>query len=129
MGVVYRAREISLNRPVALKVLGSRLNTPSYIARFKREAEAAAKLNHPGIASVYSIAQEDFCYIAMEYIDGVSVREVIDRLRQTSTPAESIDSCLRRREELDHLVPVRSPLAAGPPREESRLTSSARARP
>ena len=55
MGIVYRARQLSLDRVVALKILGPALNSEAGKARFRREAQAIAKLNHPGIASVYFI--------------------------------------------------------------------------
>jgi serine/threonine protein kinase len=81
MGVVYRAQQISIDRVVALKVLGSALNRNPDIIRFRREAQAIARLHHPGIASVLFVGQdEQVCYMAMEYIDGVSLRVVIDRL-------------------------------------------------
>jgi serine/threonine protein kinase len=96
MGIVYLGRQVSLNRPVALKVLGSALTDSGQVARFRREAQAVAKLNHPGIAGVYFIGQDrELCYIAMEYIDGLSLREVIRRLAATRQPDESIAGILR----------------------------------
>src|SRR6516162_8689509 len=78
MGIVYQARQLSLDRMVALKVLGQRLTRPDDIARFRREAQAAAKLHHPGIAAIHFIGQDDqLCYLAMEFIDGSSLSEVI----------------------------------------------------
>ncbi|MCX6565477.1 MAG: serine/threonine-protein kinase, partial [Candidatus Aminicenantes bacterium] len=82
MGVVYRARDTRLNRPVAIKLL-----TPALVAhsdrrnRFVQEARAAAALNHPSIAQVYDIDEVDGrLFIVMEYIDGRSVgRLIIDR--------------------------------------------------
>lgn len=78
MGVVYEARQVSLDRPVALKVLHRGLGlTDSAIARFQREAHAAARLNHPNIVPIYGQGElEASYYYAMELIDGVS----IDRL-------------------------------------------------
>ncbi len=58
MGIVYLARQVSLDRLRALKVLGQALNEPTAIARFQREAQAVARLDHPGIASVYFIGQD-----------------------------------------------------------------------
>jgi serine/threonine protein kinase len=96
MGVVYQARQVSLDRLVALKVLGSRLTRPQDITRFRREAQAAAKLHHPGIAGIYFIGQDDkLCYMAMEYIDGLALSDLIDRLRQARHPQPSLDACVR----------------------------------
>ena len=92
MGIVYRARQVSLDRTVALKVLGAALSREADRMRFHREAQAIAKLHHPGIAGVYFIGQDrHVCYIAMEFIDGLSLREVIDRLAASHDPALTID--------------------------------------
>lgn len=81
MGEVYLATQISLNRPVALKVLHSRLlSKPSYLARFEAEATAVAKLNHPNIVHVYTLGCIDQVrFIAMEYVEGTNLREYINR--------------------------------------------------
>ena len=79
MGVVYKAHEESLNRFVALKVLGQHLSEDeSYVERFKREAQSAAALNHPNIVQVYSIDDFDgrHCF-AMEYVQGSSIQQMI----------------------------------------------------
>jgi serine/threonine protein kinase len=95
MGIVYLARQLSLNRPVAMKVLGSALTDQTDIARFQREAQAIAKLNHRGIAGVYFVGQDrDVCYIAMEYIDGMSLRELTTRLSSSVHHGRSIDDIL-----------------------------------
>lgn len=95
MGVVYLARQVSLDRLVALKVLGPALNRTSDKARFRREALAAARLNHPGIAQVFFVGQDgQVCYMAMEYVEGVSLREVIDRLAAANDPGVTLDSVL-----------------------------------
>jgi len=95
MGIVYKARQVSLNRPVALKVLGQARTDPRDIERFKREALAAAKLNHPGIATIHYIGQnEHICYLAMEYIEGLSLRQIINKLASTNNPETTIDSLL-----------------------------------
>ena len=96
MGVVYQARQLSLNRLVALKVLGQALTRTSDVARFQREAQAAARLQHPSIAQVYYIGQDrHLCYLAMELIDGASLRKVLDRLGTTATLDSSFDSVVR----------------------------------
>ncbi|MEN8164532.1 MAG: serine/threonine-protein kinase, partial [Acidobacteriota bacterium] len=79
MGVVYKAHEESLNRFVALKVLGQHLSEDeSYVERFKREAQSAAALNHPNIVQIYSIDDFDgrHCF-AMEYVQGTSIQQMI----------------------------------------------------
>lgn len=79
MGVVYKAHEQSLNRFVALKVLGKHLSEDeSYVERFKREAQSAAALNHPNIVQIYSIDEFDgqHCF-AMEFVVGASIQQMI----------------------------------------------------
>src|SRR5687767_12442748 len=96
MGIVYQARQLSLNRPVALKVLGQALSRGTDVARFQREAQAAARLKHPAIAQVYLIGQDrHICYLAMELIEGASLRKVLDRLGTTATADSSLDSVVR----------------------------------
>src|SRR5438876_188056 len=96
MGVVYLARQKSLDRVVALKVLGAALAHPSDILRFKREAQAAARLNHRGIATVYYTGQdEEACYMAMEYIDGITLRQLMTRLGSTQNPHVGIETVLQ----------------------------------
>jgi hypothetical protein len=81
MGVVYRARQLSLNRAVALKVFDGSLAHPSETARFRRAAQAAARLQHPNIATIHAVGEEDgICYLAMEQIDGASFQQVAPRL-------------------------------------------------
>jgi hypothetical protein len=85
MGVVFEARQISLNRKVALKVLSGSLGlTATAVQRFRREAEAAGKLHHTNIVPVYTTGEEDGTHFyAMELIDGPSVDRVIRELRST----------------------------------------------
>ncbi len=83
VGVVYEAHELSLQRRVALKLLqhGPRL-TPSHIERFRREAAAAGRLQHEGIAAVYRVGECDGThFIAMELIDGPNLAQVLGRIR------------------------------------------------
>ena len=83
MGVVYEARQVSLNRQVALKVLSGGLGlTSKAVQRFHREAEAAAKLHHTNIVPVYATGEEQGTHFyAMELIDGASLDRVIRQLR------------------------------------------------
>src|SRR5271156_8931 len=77
MGDVYLATQLSLNRPVALKVLRSNYaSNPTYLARLRSEATAVAKLNHPNIVHVYTLGCVDqINFIAMEYVQGTNLRE------------------------------------------------------
>jgi len=79
MGVVYRARDTRLNRPVAIKLLSPALvANPERRQRFVMEARSAAALSHPAIAQVYDIDEADgLLFIVMEYIDGRSVGRLI----------------------------------------------------
>ncbi|HPB55099.1 MAG TPA: protein kinase [Candidatus Aminicenantes bacterium] len=79
MASVYKAHEMSLNRTVALKVLRPELaEDPSFVKRFQREAQAAARLNHPAISTVYAIGQEgELTFFAMEYVQGCTLRQLI----------------------------------------------------
>jgi serine/threonine protein kinase len=92
MGVVYRARQQSLGRTVALKVLGHALTRSSDVARFRREAQAAAKLEHPNIARLYFVGQDgDICYMAMEYVEGTTLRGILESLATDTGPFATID--------------------------------------
>jgi serine/threonine protein kinase/Tol biopolymer transport system component len=76
MGVVYRARDLDLNRPVAIKFLITEAATEDRRRRFQQEAQAASSLNHPHILSVYEAGQADGQqYVIMEYVDGCTLRE------------------------------------------------------
>jgi serine/threonine-protein kinase len=80
MAEVYLARDLRLERPVALKVLAPALSSdPSFVARFRREAQAAAGLSHPNIVAVYDWGEALGSYfIAMEYAPGRTLAEVIE---------------------------------------------------
>ncbi|HEY7134034.1 MAG TPA: Stk1 family PASTA domain-containing Ser/Thr kinase [Acidimicrobiia bacterium] len=90
MAEVYLARDQLLDRPVAVKVLFPEYaRDPSFVERFRREAQAAANLSHPNIVAIYDWGQEDDTYfIVMEYVDGQSLRDLI-RSRGRLTPHES----------------------------------------
>jgi len=81
MGVVYRAQDTKLNRPVALKMLKAELtDNPDRLRRFLQEARAAAALTHPSIAQVYDIdTVDETTFIVMEYIEGQTISSLIAR--------------------------------------------------
>jgi serine/threonine-protein kinase len=83
MGVVYLAQDTKLDRKVALKILPADLaSNRDRMDRFVREAKAAAALSHPNIAQIFEIGEDNGThYIAMEFIDGVTLREKIRRER------------------------------------------------
>ncbi len=87
MADVYAARQLSLGREVALKVLRPDFaRDKDYIHRFRREARAAAKLNHPNIVQVYDVGNVDSVhYIAQELVDGENLRQSLDRNGVIST--------------------------------------------
>ena len=80
MADVWLAEDLSLPRRVALKVLHSHFaRDPEFIERFRREAESAAALQHVNIVSIFDRGQdEDTYYIAMAYLDGRTLRELIE---------------------------------------------------
>lgn len=97
MGVVYEAVQTSLNRRVALKVLGAGLGlTPQAVDRFKREAEAAARLHHTNIVPVYATGEQGGTHFyAMELIHGPSLDAVVRQLRERqAAPARTVPADL-----------------------------------
>jgi serine/threonine-protein kinase len=97
-GVVYRARQKSLNRTVALKVIGlGQWATQAHLKRFRREAEAAANLDHPCIVPIYEVGErEGSCYFSMKFIDGGQLDEVAKRTPISSRNAAELIAKLAR---------------------------------
>lgn len=82
MADVYIAQDQRLSRQVAVKILRSDLaKDPTFVARFRKEAKAAAGLNHPAIVAVYDSGEEPAPYIVMELVTGQTLREIIHSLR------------------------------------------------
>ncbi len=81
MGVVYKATQVSLNRPVALKILKKELcNVADYEERFIREARSAGSLNHPNILQIYDVSvSNDIYFFSMEYIEGESLADILEK--------------------------------------------------
>ena len=83
MGAVFKGRQVSLDRPIAIKILSSNLDTAdgSFAGRFQNEARAMARMSHPGIVEVYQFGRTDtgLLYIVMEFIEGTDVAKMIAR--------------------------------------------------
>ena len=98
MGVVYKARQKSLNRLVALKLLApERADDPQFAARFEKEAHTLAALNHPNIVGVYDfgvtqtlLSEMPTYFLLMEFVDGVNLRQLLQTKRLTPKEALGI---------------------------------------
>jgi serine/threonine protein kinase len=82
MGVVYRARQTSLNRIVALKmILPGRLSSPTAVQRFYQEARAAAGLDHPGIVPIHEVGEVQGChYYTMAFVEGLTLTDWVHQI-------------------------------------------------
>jgi len=90
MARVYVARDMRLNRRVAVKIPHQRfVGDPDFLSRFRHEAQAAAMLSHPNIVDVYDVGQDgDIHYIVMEYVEGTDLKTLI--MREAPLPIETV---------------------------------------
>jgi WD40 repeat protein/serine/threonine protein kinase len=91
MGVVYKARQLKLDRIVAVKMILTMQATPMQRARFRQEAETVARLHHPNIVQIHEVGEESGCaYLSMEYVDGNSLEDEIVRTRFPARAAAAL---------------------------------------
>lgn len=103
MAIVYKGHDLLLDRTVAIKVLRSQYGTDDdFIKRFRREAQAAARLTHPNVVSIYDVGQdEETHYIVMEYVEGETLKDLIRR--EAPLPVEkAVNIAIQIAEALDN---------------------------
>src|SRR5262245_745574 len=103
MGTVYRAVHVELDREVALKVLPSEMNSnPTMVARFKREARAAAQLHHENIVQIYDVKEDrGRIFLALEFVRGQDLSDLITAKKRLSIK-QSIGILKQAARALDH---------------------------
>lgn len=103
MADVYRGTDLLLGRTVAIKILHSNFaNDDDFVTRFKREAQAAGKLNHQNIVNMYDVGfDQGYHYIVMEYVEGKTLKEYIQEKGKLSVD-ESVKFAIAIAEGLEH---------------------------
>jgi len=103
MAIVYKARQLSLNRPVAIKVLPKRFSENSeYVERFYKEGQAAAKLNHTNIVQAYDVGEAGgYYYFVMEYVEGKTLYDDLSA-GKIYTEKEALDIIIQVAHALEH---------------------------
>ncbi|MCX7971113.1 MAG: Stk1 family PASTA domain-containing Ser/Thr kinase [Negativicutes bacterium] len=96
MADVFHAHDLVLKRDVAIKILKNQFTDDAqFVNRFRQEAQAAARLNHPHIVAIYDVGQQDGCYyIVMEYVAGETLKDMISR-RRSLPVAEALEITLQ----------------------------------
>ena len=134
MAEVYRARDLRLDRIVAIKTLRADLaRDPTFQARFRREAQSAASLNHPSVVAVYDTGEDDWHgipvpYIVMEYVEGRTLRDVLhdgSTAAARRRPLEITDGVLRALD-YSHRGGHRAPRHQAGQRDDDRATTTSR---
>jgi eukaryotic-like serine/threonine-protein kinase len=107
MGVVYKAWDLTLGRPVALKFLsGHMADSAEQVTRFRQEARAIPAVNHPNIATIYEIGEaEGQCFLALEYLSGGTLETALQQLKaagQQLSLEQALDYAVQIAEALTH---------------------------
>ena len=107
MGVVYKAWDLTLGRPVALKFLpGHMADSAEQVTRFRQEARAISAVNHPNIATIYEIGEvEGQCFLALEYLSGGTLETALQQLKaavQQLSMEQALDYAVQIAEALAH---------------------------
>ena len=102
MGTVFRALDDTLNREVAIKILNAELNDPEVARRFRAEAVTVARLNHPGIATIFELFQHEGQWMmVMEFVRGETLEHMVERLGPLS-PQRAADLVIQGLAALSH---------------------------
>ena len=117
MGVVYRATQLGLDRPVALKVIASELaSSVDFRTRFKSEAQLAASIDHPNVVPVYEAGEaEGVLYLAMRYVEGTDLRSLVEDTGRGLEPERAVRIVWQVAGATKSGVPTNWPVRVKPP--------------